>query len=172
MKICKITINGFGKLKNKTFETNDSFNSFILNNGEGKSTLFNFILAMFYGVGRNSLKDLRGLYIPWNEKNASGSIEFIYDKINYRLDRTFAKSQKNDEAHLYNVDSGKEININNNEFGNYFFNMDEDAFKSTLFITNKDIVVNSSTNLNNMLVNTINTGDAAISFEYANNKLS
>ena len=172
MKICKITINGFGKLKNKTFETNDSFNSFILNNGEGKSTLFNFILAMFYGVGRNSLKDLRGLYIPWNEKNASGSIEFIYDKINYRLDRTFAKSQKNDEAHLYNVDSGKEININNNEFGNYFFNMDEDAFKSTLFITNKDIVVNSSTNLNNMLVNTIITGDAAISFEYANNKLS
>lgn len=172
MKICKITINSFGKLKEKTYTLNGTFNSFILNNGEGKSTLFNFILAMFYGVGKNSLKELRGLYMPWNEKSASGSIEFIYDKINYRLDRTFAKTQKNDEAHLYNIDTGKEISIPNNEFGKYFFNLDIYTFKSTLFITDKDIIVNASTNLNNMLVNTINTGDAAISFEQANNRLS
>ena len=121
MKITKITVIAFGKIKDKTIETNNEFNAFILNNGEGKTTLFNFICAMFYGVGKNSLSNLRGLYLPFDQKRAAGSIEFVYQNKNYRLDRVFAKTAKDDEATLYDVDTGSVVEISSNEFGKHFF---------------------------------------------------
>ena len=53
MKINNIQINGFGKLKDETLRLEDGINLIYGSNEAGKSTLVNFVKAMFYGVNRN-----------------------------------------------------------------------------------------------------------------------
>ena len=53
MKINNIQINGFGTLKDKNLKLEDGINLIYGNNETGKSTLANFIKAIFYGVNRN-----------------------------------------------------------------------------------------------------------------------
>ena len=56
MKIQKLQINGFGKLKNKEVRLNDGINIIYGENEAGKSTLLKFISAMFYGISKNILR--------------------------------------------------------------------------------------------------------------------
>ena len=53
MKIKKLKINGFGKLKDKDIELKEGINIIYGKNEAGKSTLLKFITGMFYGVSKN-----------------------------------------------------------------------------------------------------------------------
>ena len=53
MKINKVKINSYGKLKNKEINLEDNLNIIYGKNESGKSTLLKFILNIFYGASRN-----------------------------------------------------------------------------------------------------------------------
>ena len=77
MKINKIYISAFGGLKDFTLELNDGLNVIYGNNEDGKSTVFAFIKAMFFGTGRNTkaLSDsIRLKYTPWDGSTMAGRI--------------------------------------------------------------------------------------------------
>jgi len=71
MKIKKLQINNFGKLKNKEITLESGINVIYGENESGKSTLLDFIISMFYGINKNKNgKDISNYdkYIPWEER--------------------------------------------------------------------------------------------------------
>ena len=86
MKIIKIHISGFGKIKNKTYNLSN-LNQIIAENGHGKTTLASFIECMFYGMGSGA-KSLRN-YIPWDNTLCGGYLIFSANDKTYKIERTF-----------------------------------------------------------------------------------
>ena len=95
MKINHIKINGFGKLKDKEINLENGINLICGNNESGKSTLANFIKAMFYGVNRNkngnAFSELER-FKPWGETEFSGKIDYEIDGQTYTAIREFNKN--------------------------------------------------------------------------------
>ena len=77
MKINKIKINSYGKLKNKEINLENNLNIIYGKNESGKSTLLKFILNIFYGASKNKKgKDISDFekYKPWMKEEFSRKI--------------------------------------------------------------------------------------------------
>ena len=82
LKINKLKINSYGKLKEKEIELKNGINLIYGENEAGKSTLIKFIINSFYGISKNKKgKEFSDYekYKPWSGEEFSG-------KINYELD--------------------------------------------------------------------------------------
>ena len=119
MKINKIRINSYGKIKNKEIELNNNLNIIYGKNESGKSTILNFIFNILYGTQKNKngkeISDYEK-YKPWNSDEFSGKITYELDNRNkYEIYREFKKKspiiydkQKNDITKQYQIDKNKE----------------------------------------------------------------
>ena len=72
MKLIKAHIINFGKLHDFDIDFNDKVNSFVFENGWGKTTLSVFIKAMFYGMDHTTKKNLDDNELKKNSKLVSG----------------------------------------------------------------------------------------------------
>lgn len=81
MRIRKLTVEAFGKFKERSFLLEDGINVVVGPNESGKSTLARFIRFMLYGFGTSRKTDLaendKLRYTPWDETAARG--EMILD---------------------------------------------------------------------------------------------
>lgn len=138
MKINKVYIKGFGRLKDYEIEFEDGFQVIGAENEFGKSTIMEFIGMMFYGKksgGQNPLKNTRLKYRPWSGEEMGGMIEFEYRGDTYRMEKTFGKSASTDKQLIINVTDDKKIELpQGTEAGMYFWGMDADAFERSVFI--------------------------------------
>lgn len=169
MKINKIYISAFGKLKDFTVEFSDGLNVIYGNNEDGKSTVFAFIKSMFYGTGRNSknLNDsIRHKYTPWDNSQMGGRIYFENNNKRYCLEREFRKSDATDRIVLTDLDSGKSVTTSEN-IGVQVFGMSASAFEHSLFIGNGDFIKdeNAAGEINGKLSNVAVTGDEDVSYK-------
>ena len=77
MKINKIKINSYGKIKNKEIKLNNNLNIIYGKNESGKSTLLNYIKNIFYGISKNKngkeISDYEK-YKPWMKEEFSRKI--------------------------------------------------------------------------------------------------
>lgn len=138
MKINKIYIAAFGGIKDFTLELDDGLNVIYGDNEAGKSTVFAFIKAMFFGTGRsakNLSESIRQKYTPWDNSPMGGRIFFEDKGKNYCLEREFRKSDSTDRILLTDTDLGKSVDFGEN-VGIKFFGMSTRAFERTLFIGN------------------------------------
>lgn len=96
MKLLELYINGFGKFSDMHLTFSDTANIICGDNESGKSTLHNFIKAMFYGLersrGRASKTDLWSKYEPWYAGNYGGTLTVAYKNAIYRIERDFRKN--------------------------------------------------------------------------------
>lgn len=169
MKINKIYISAFGKLKDFTLEFSDGLNVVYGNNEDGKSTVFAFIKSTFYGTGRNSknLSDsIRHKYTPWDNSQMGGRIYFENNNKRYCIEREFRKSDATDRIILTDLDSGKSVTTNEN-VGVQIFGMSASAFEHSLFIGNGDFTKdeNAAGEINGKLSNVAITGDEDVSYK-------
>lgn len=169
MKIKKIYIAAFGKLKDFTLDINDGLNVIYGNNEDGKSTVFAFIKAMFYGTGRNTKnisESVRLKYTPWDGTAMAGRIFFENDGKNYCLEKEFRKSDSTDRIVLTDLDSGKTIDTTEN-IGQQFFGLSAAAFERSLFIGNGDFIKDDSAagEINGKLSNIALTGSEDVSYK-------
>lgn len=138
MKINKVYIKGFGKLKDYEIEFEDGFQVIGAENEFGKSTIMEFIGMMFYGKksgGQNPLKNTRLKYRPWSGGEMGGMIEFEYRGDIYRIEKSFGKSASTDKQLIINLTDDKRIELpQGTEAGMYFWGMDVDAFERSVFI--------------------------------------
>lgn len=138
MRIKRIHILGFGKLKDYELEFEEGFQVIGAENEFGKSTIMVFIQMMFYGKtggGQDVLKNARLKYRPWDGSRMGGMVEFEYGNDLFRLEKEFGKSVSTDSVFLLNVSSGKQVQLSKGEeVGMYFFGMDLDAFTRSVFI--------------------------------------
>ena len=173
MKINKLKINSYGKIKEKEINLENGINIIYGQNEAGKSTLINFIINSFYGISKNKKgKEISDFekYKPWSGEEFSGKLEYELDnKEKYEIYRDFNK--KNPKIFNENMeDISKEFNIDKNKGNEFFYEqtkIDEDLFLSTLAINQNEVKLeNQAQNfLIQKIANLAQTGDDSTSFK-------
>ncbi|WP_407889538.1 ATP-binding protein [Levilactobacillus sp. N40-8-2] len=85
MALKRLTIYGFGKFHDRTFPLNTGLNILLGPNEAGKSTLTQFIGAIFFGFPTKKHPELR--YEPLDGSRFGGEIAFTQDGTNYLVSR-------------------------------------------------------------------------------------
>ena len=180
MKINKLKINSYGKLKEKEINLENGINLIHGENEAGKSTLIKFIINSFYGISKNKKgKEFSDYekYKPWTGEEFSGKINYELDnKEKYELFRDFNK--KNPKIFNENMEEiTKEFNIDKNKGNEFFYEqtkIDEDLFLSTLAINQKEVKLEKQTQniLIQKIANLVGTGDDNISYKRAIDRIN
>lgn len=178
MKINKLYISSFGKLKDKTVDFSNGFNLIYGENEQGKTTLMEFIKMMFYGSkgrGNEICKNTRVKYKPWDNSIMSGKIYFEFQNKNYCLERVFGTSNATDTITLTDTDTGTIQKLSNKEvLGEKIFGLGFDAFEKTIFINNLLSFEDNNEadgEINSKLSNLTSTADENVSFETVQNRI-
>lgn len=150
MKLISCYVSSFGKLKDFTFNFDSGLNTIKQENGWGKTTLSTFIKAMFYGLNstkRSISENERIKYKPWNStEKFGGYIEFEWGAKVYRIERFFGNKESEDTIRLFDVQTGKEFS-NTENLGKRIFEIDEEGFLSTTYMSQKDFEIKSNSSL-------------------------
>ena len=180
MKIKKIKINSYGKLKNKEIDLKNNINIIYGKNESGKSTLLKFILNIFYGTSKNKKgKDISDFekYKPWDSEEFSGKLLYeLDDKNNYEIFREFNK--KNPIIFNENgEDITKKFNIDKNKGCEFFFEqtqITEEMFLSTSVALQQEVKIGKENQsmLIQRISNLLGTGEDNISFKKAMDKIN
>lgn len=140
MRIVKCYIENFGGLNKFELKLDKGLNQIIEQNGFGKTTLAEFIKAMFYGFdNKTSANTPRKRYYPWNGGKYGGTLEFIIQDKAYRIERYFGKTQKGDTYTLYDVKTNTVSKDYSHNIGIELFGLDADSFIRSIYIKNTPI---------------------------------
>lgn len=180
MKINKLKINSFGKIKNKVIELKDGINILYGENEAGKSTILNFIVNSFYGISKNKKgKELSDYekYKPWEGEEFSGKLEYELDN-NKKIEIYRDFNKKNPKIFNENSEEiSKEFNIDK-KLGNEFFyeqtKVDEDLFLSTIGMLQKEVKLEkiNQNYLVQKLANLVGTGEDNVSYKRAVDRIN
>jgi len=175
LKINKLKINAYGKLKEKEMNFEKKINIIYGKNETGKSTVLNFITNCFYGISKNKNgKEISNFekYMPWIGEEFSGKLEYELDKQEkFEIFRDFRK--KNPQ--IFNEkkeDISKEFNIDKNKGNEFFYEqtkVDEGLFLSTVLVNQQEIRLGKQEQnvLIQKIANLIGTGEDNVSFKRA-----
>lgn len=175
MKLIRCYIENFGGLHQYTVEFNEGLTVIHEPNGFGKTTLAEFIRAMFYGfprAGKDLSKNLRMKYAPWQGGRYGGYLVFEHEGTRYRIDRSFGDVPKNDTFKLTSEDTHRESRKFTANIGLELFGLDADSFiRSTYMPQLRDTAPLTTDNIRAKLGNLLeDTGDLG-SYEKALQKL-
>ena len=180
VKIHKLKINAYGKLKDTEIIFDDNINIVHGQNEAGKSTILNFIVNMLYGISKNKNgKPYSNFekYKPWEGEEFSGKIEYALDNNeNFEVFRDFKKKnpqifneKKEDISKQFNIDKSK---------GNEFFyeqtGMDEALFLSTIVVNQEEVKLGKSEQniLIQKIANLVGTGEDNVSYKRAIDRIN
>ena len=180
MKINKIKINSYGKLKEKEINLNNGINILYGKNEAGKSTLLKFIINSFYGISKNKKgKEYSDYekYLPWTGEEFSGKLEYeLNNKNRYEIYRDFKK--KNPKIFNENMeDISKEFNIDKNKGNEFFYEqtkVDEDLFLSTIVSCQDEVKLEKTQQsmLIQKIANLVGTGEDNVSYKRAIDRIN
>lgn len=180
MQIRKLDLTGFGKFKNKTLELEDGINIIYGENESGKTTIHNFIDGIFYGFLKANVRSVRyedehALYEPWGNSRYSGIMTFLFEGVEYRIEREFTKGNENTRVYKESTaqDITDQFHASNKtrivQVGQHFFGFNNSVFRNTISIkqlkskTEKDL----SKEIKEKLVNASQALDEKISVKDA-----
>lgn len=173
LRINKLVINSYGKLKDREIKFDNGINIVYGQNESGKSTLINFLINSFYGISKNKKgKEISDFdkYKPWSGEVFSGKVEYELDNNQkFEIYRDFNK--KNPKIFNENMeDISREFNIDKNRGNEFFYEqtkIDEDLFLSTFAINQNEVKLqNQAQNfLIQKIANLAQTGDDSTSFK-------
>ena len=180
MKINKIKINSYGKIKNKEIKLNNNLNIIYGKNESGKSTILNFIFNILYGIQKNKngkeISDYEK-YKPWDSDEFSGKITYeLNNKNKYEIFREFNK--KNPKIFNENGEEiTKEFNINKNSGSEFFYEqtqLSEEMFLATSISMQQEVKIgkNEQSMLIQKISNVIGTGEDKISYKKVIDKIN
>lgn len=136
MKLIRCHIENFGGLQNYDLEFDPCLTVIREENGFGKTTLAEFIRAMFYGLPRKTPKTLgkRQKYDPWQGGRYGGSLTFRHQDREYRLQRTFGATPKGDTFELIDLMTGQKSRDFSADIGLELFGLDADSFERSTYL--------------------------------------
>ena len=133
----------FGKWKDADFSFSPGKNSFLWDNGYGKTSFIYFFKLMFYGVSGDRKQDLeeneRKHYMPFQGASCGGRIIFRIGEKRYRLERSFGLKKSEDSFRLFDEDSGKESKDYSENIGEELFSLDAESFQRVCMISHEDL---------------------------------
>ena len=132
-------IANFGKLHDQDYAFEPGLNVIEAANGVGKTTLANFVRAMFYGfddeaVQEQGREDLRERYRPWQGGTYGGEMTFEGAGGTYKVERAFADDARGDFLAVYNMENGERARELEGDLGGRLFGMDADSFERSTYV--------------------------------------
>ncbi len=134
LRIEKVEINSFGKLKNTVLTPGKGMNVLTAPNESGKSTLAAFLKFVFYGFTDGRKKELaendKKLYTPWDSPLTEGSVTLWVGEKQYRVFRS--SSGTKETCTLTETATGRTLPAGELP-GELLFGVSEEVFSRTLF---------------------------------------
>ena len=138
MKLISLHIENFGTLSDIDMDFRDGTNVILHENGWGKTTLAEFIRAMFYGIEGSRKKEFldndRTRFQPWNGKYFGGEMTFEVGGKKYKIERNFAEKDKDMTFKLYDAETMIESGDYSESLGEELFGVDSESFRRTCFV--------------------------------------
>lgn len=158
MRILQIYIENFGCLHQYTKEFNSNVTIIEEENGFGKTTLANFIKAMFYGFSgqKKSIDENDRLkYAPWQGGMFGGFLDFEHSGKIYRIERFFNPTgSTKDTFKLLDLNTNKPSKDYSKNIGEEIFGVDVDGYIRSSYLPQINIEWSNkkvSENLTNLL---------------------
>lgn len=174
MQLISLHINNFGKLSNLDLDFSKGLNTFIHENGWGKTTLSVFIKSILYGMEYTTSKDVdkneRLKYLPWQGGNYGGSLRFTHGGKEYLITRTFSMKKDEDTFELRDLKTNKLSSDFSSDLGNELFGINRKTYSRSVHVV-LDQVPEVSDDISAKLNNLIESGDVS-AFEPAVKKLN
>lgn len=180
MKINKLKINAYGKIKEKEIDLKNNINIIYGKNEAGKSTILNFIINSFYGISKNkngkNISDF-DKYTPWVGDEFSGKLEYeLENQEKFEIFRDFKK--KNPKIFNSEMeDISKQFNIDKNKGNEFFYEqtkVDESLFLSTVLIRQQEVKLEKQGQnvLIQKVANLVGTGEDNVSYKRAKDRMN
>lgn len=137
MKLISCYIENFGGLSRYSLTLQPGITVIQEPNGFGKTTLAEFIRAMFYGfprAGRSLEKNARKKYAPWQGGKYGGSLVFSHNGKTYRMDRSFGATPKSDTFSLFDAETMQRSTDFSENIGLELFGLDADSFERSTYL--------------------------------------
>ena len=137
MKLISLYIENYGGLHQYALDFEAGLTVIRKENGFGKSTLAEFIRAMFYGFPRKAKtldKSRRQKYTPWNGGTFGGNLVFEANGERYRVERTFGATPKGDSFTLIDLATNRKSTRYSEELGLELFQLDADSFERSTYL--------------------------------------
>ena len=137
MKLISLYIENFGGLSGYGLQLEPGLNTIREPNGFGKTTLAEFIRAMFYGFPRKVKtleKSKRQKYAPWNGGQYGGNLVFEHENRRFRLERTFGTTPKGDTFTLIDLTTNCKSDRFSSEIGEEIFGLDAESFERSAYL--------------------------------------
>ena len=137
MEIQELHLKHFGKFEDRHFYLNDGIQIFYGENEFGKTTIYQFIKAMLFGLepgrGRGVKTSEYKRYEPWENPNYyAGAMRFTCGGRHFYLERNFDAYQKN--AKLICEDDGEELSVEDGDLEVLLDDVSKAAFENTAAI--------------------------------------
>ncbi len=134
MELICCQVENFGVLSEKVFHFSKGLNALCLENGQGKSTLCDFIKCMLYGLSESRRRDLseneRKHYTPWQGGSFGGSLILRHEGKTYRITRSFGTKPSEDRLEVFDEQTGERTRALGDCPGEALFGMDAQGFAS------------------------------------------
>lgn len=138
MRLLRCHIENFGGLHDCSLDFREHMTVIDEPNGFGKTTLAEFITAMFYGFPKkkrhNAPDNYRELYTPWQGGVFGGSLEFLYRKQPYRIERSFGVTPREDRFAVYSGNTDRRSDDFSENIGTELFGIDADSFRRSTYM--------------------------------------
>ena len=180
MKINKIKINSYGKIKNKEINLENHLNIIYGKNESGKSTILNFINNILYGISKSKngkeISDYEK-YKPWNSDEFSGKLTYELDNKNkYEIFREFNKKNPKIFDEKGNEISD-EYNINKKNGSEFFYeqtNFNLNMYLSTAVSQQQEVKIGRENQymMIQKISNLLGTGEDNVSYQKTIDKLN
>ena len=178
MRILHVYVRNFGNLNEFNYDFQDGLNTIMEKNGWGKSTLFAFIRAMFYGLDSGNKQSVdasdRKHYTPWNEGPFGGTLIFENDNgKRYRIVRTFGAKESQDTYELIDDATGSPSEDYPSNIGEKIFKLDKASFERSVLIPQSPGTreFKATDSINARLTNLMESGDDIDAYDVADSKL-
>ncbi|MBQ9277341.1 MAG: AAA family ATPase [Lachnospiraceae bacterium] len=139
MYLNKLLLKSFGKFNNKEIVLKPGINVISGKKDSGKSTIKDFIVSMLFGFSNCALNEKNNKfesYKPHDGRVYSGKANLKDDDKTYFVERSFAK--KNSRTNVLELNSGRDVQIENDSLDGRLFKCCRDDFVNGLCIDNKD----------------------------------
>ena len=170
MRIKNLKIDSFGKLNDVNIALDEKITVISGKNEAGKSSVATFIKYMLYGFDSSKKQDIsenqKKKYMPWNGDDCSG--EMIFTGADGKRYSAVRKTSTRSQNTVFDENNMPKTSEN---AGDYFLGVNENAYKKTAFIGQRDTAFTDDGELDSAIRNMVYSGDESVDSQKALNKL-
>ena len=170
MRIKNLNIGAFGKLEGVNIGLDEKITVIYGRNEAGKSSIATFIKYMLYGFDSSKKAEIsenqKKKYMPWESGECSGEMTFSSQdgKLYTAMRKTAARNQNT-------VFDENNMPVTSDNAGDYFFGINENAYKKTAFIGQNEAMFTDDGELDSALKNMVFSADESVDSQKALKKL-